>query len=102
MTQNTGTRGVFKMSYLQNQMNELKFDKRLLEINLKSGTVTQEEYQRHISALADDEANATQLDLASEAEESKQAMNGDSHPADATGESTPAMPTNTDPFGSGF
>ena len=86
------------MSYLQKQMNFLRFDKRLLEINLKSGNITQSEYDQHIQALPDDEANAEKLELGKEeAESTMETMNGDSHPA---GE--PAMPTNTDPFGSGF
>lgn len=89
------------MSYLQNQMNILKFDKRLLEINLKNGTITEDEYQQFLSNLKDDNANAIKLDLATEAENQKDAMNGESHPADQSQESTP-MPTNTDPFGSGF
>ncbi len=91
------------MSYLQQQMNFLKFDKRLLEINLKSGAITQQEYDQHIQNLSDVENNSMKLDLATEAEEASQSMNGDSHPASTEAEAAPAtMPTNTDPFGSGF
>ena len=91
------------MSYLQQQMNFLRFDKRLLEINLKKGTITEEEYQNHISNLQDDVDNSEKLDLASEAETeaNKSSMNGDSHPAEPVADATPA-PTNNDPFGSGF
>ena len=90
------------MSYLQNQMNVLKFDKRLLEINFKSGAITEDEYKQHLAALSDDEANAMALDLASEAEEAaKESMNGSSPAGDGMGEQQ-SMPTNTDPFGSGF
>ena len=90
------------MSYLQNQMNVLKFDKRLLEINLKNGTITGDEYQQHLSGLKDNEANATQLDLAAEADEAKkESMNG-SQSAVETQSEPQSMPTNNDPFGSGF
>ena len=54
----------------------------------------------HIQNLPDDEANSEKLDLGKEeAATTADNMNGDSHPA-ATEQ--PAMPTNTDPFGSGF
>ncbi len=89
------------MSYLQNQMNALRYDKRLLEINLKNGTITQQQYDQFIIDLKDDTANATQLDLAAEAEESREAMNGRNHPAEPVVEQ-PVAPTNNDPFGSGF
>ena len=89
------------MSYLQQQMNLLKFDKRLLEINLKNGTITQAEYDQHIQALNDDEANATKVDLGGDSSDAADSMNGGSHPADSSSE-TPVMPTNNDPFGSGF
>ena len=88
------------MSYLQKQMNFLRFDKRLLEINLKRGNITREEYDQHIQNLPDDEANSEKLELGKdEAESSLDTMNGGSHPAD--NEAT-QIPTNTDPFGSGF
>lgn len=89
------------MSYLQNQMNILKFDKRLLEINLKNGTITEDDYKQFLANLKDDNDNAIKLDLATEADNQKEAMNGDSHPAETIQEPT-SMPTNTDPFGSGF
>lgn len=87
------------MSYLQKQMNYLKFDKRLLEMNLKSGTITQAEYEQHMASLVDSEANAAQLDLSADSDHDS--MNGSHHPADNR-PSTPTMPTNNDPFGSGF
>ena len=89
------------MSYLQQQMGFLKFDKRLLEINLKNGTITEAEYQQHIQALTDDEANATKVDLGGDSNDAADSMNGGSHPADQATE-TQSMPTNNDPFGSGF
>lgn len=89
------------MSYLQQQMNFLKFDKRLLEINLKNGTITQAEYDQHIQSLADDEANSMKVDLGGDSNDAADSMNGGSHPADTATEA-PTMPTNNDPFGSGF
>jgi TFIIF-interacting CTD phosphatase-like protein len=89
------------MSYLQNQMNALRYDKRLLEMNLKNGTITHEEYDQFIKELRDDDGNATQLDLATEAEDNISKMNGQSHPTGVNQE-PPAAPTNNDPFGSGF
>lgn len=90
------------MSYLQNQMNLLRFDKRLLEINLKNGNITQGEYDQHLIDLRDDTANSETLDLTPEdSSGSRDSMNGNSHPASgASMEPTP--PKNTDPFGSGF
>lgn len=105
------------MSYLRNQMGLLKFDKRLLEINLKSGTITEEEYKQHLTALADDEANSETLKLdADKVQEVKEeTMNGDHHPAQPANndpfgggigtqstDTTTGTPTNNDPFGSGY
>lgn len=90
------------MSYLQKQMNFLRFDKRLLEINLKSGNMTKEEYAQHIQNLPDDTNKSETIDLGKEEVESGfETMNGDSRPAE-TAATPAAMPTNTDPFGSGF
>lgn len=89
------------MSYLQQQMNLLRFDKRLLEINLKSGNITKEEYDQHLANLADDVNNSEAIKLVSEeTEEARNSMNGDHHPAET--QPVAAPPTNTDPFGSGF
>ena len=82
------------MSYLQRQMETLKYDKRLLEINLKNGSITREEYDNFITQLADSSANAEKLQLEKEVEtpEANSAMQA---PANN-------FPTNTDPFGSGY
>lgn len=87
------------MSYLQNQMNVLKFDKRLLEINLKSGAITQDEYKQHLNTLSDSSANAVKLDLATEPEDSFSQVGNSSQNSEAPAND---IPTNTDPFGSGF
>ena len=90
------------MSYLQNQMNVLKFDKRLLEMNLKNGTISESEYNQHLSALADVEKNATKLDLAAEADDAmREKLNG-SHGSGGSQKISSSMPANNDPFGSGF
>jgi hypothetical protein len=87
------------MSYLQKQMNQMKYDKRLLEINLKQGNITREEYDQYVENLADSAGNSMKLELSPETEDSRSYMNGDSHPASPK---PPTMPTNSDPFGSGF
>lgn len=93
------------MSYLQNQMNVLKFDKRLLEINLKSGTITQAEYDQHLAALADQEANSQKIDLGADSSTDSATNVAEEAPTqpqvDAV-QQQPTMPTNTDPFGAGF
>ena len=93
------------MSYLQQQIGLLRFDKRLLEINLKSGAITKEEYDQHLTNLSDDVNNSEKLDLTPEdSKVSRETMNGDSHPAEVTDPigQQPNPPSNTDPFGSGF
>ncbi len=88
------------MSYLQKQMNVLKFDKRLLEMNYKNGNLTEEEYKQHLSTLKDDVANSESIEISND-NDSPDSLNGGHHPVEAPKES-PAMPTNNDPFGSGF
>ena len=84
------------MSYLQKQMNLLRYDKRLLEINISKGNITQTEYDQHISELPDDTANTEKLVLESDSA-------AQSAPAQAPQQEQPvAIPQNTDPFGSGF
>ena len=87
------------MSYLQKQMSFLRFDKRLLELNLKTGTITQEEYNQHIQSLQDMEGRSEKLRLSSDSK--KEDLNGSAHKTSETvsqPQSTPA----TDPFGSGY
>ena len=93
------------MSYLQKQMDLLRFDKRLLEINLKNGSLTQDEYNQYLTQLSDLENNAEKIELSEDNDQSNETMNGESHPAsgDSINEGQQqATPTNTDPFGSGF
>jgi len=87
------------MSYLRKQMNFLRFDKRLLELNLKTGIITQEEYNQHLQSLQDMESRSEKLRLSSETK--KEELNGAAtHSAHETiaQTSSPA----TDPFGSGY
>lgn len=85
------------MSYLQQQMNVLKFDKRLLEINLKSGTITEADYTNHLAKLTDVQNNSEQINLESDksVQDPEKTMNGNT-----PGESQPIA--NIDPFGSGY
>lgn len=51
------------MAYLQEQMEILKFDKRLLEANLKSGKITQDQYNQFLNQLTDVESQSEKLNL---------------------------------------
>lgn len=85
------------MAYLQEQMKILKYDKRLLEINLKSGSITQDEYNKYLAQLSDMQNASEKLVLD---ESNHDDFNG-SGPSQA--EPKPSMtPPSSDPFGSGF
>lgn len=87
------------MSYLRKQMNFLRFDKRLLELNLKTGTITQQEYDQHIQSLQDMEGRSEKLRLSSDTK--KEEMNGAAtQNAEATAQVNTAPAA--DPFGSGY
>ena len=51
------------MSYLQEQMKLLKFDKRLIEINFKNGSVNQETYKKYLENLEDQADKVEKLNL---------------------------------------
>lgn len=51
---------------LNKALENLKFDKRLLELNLKLGRVTQQEVDAHSKSLQDLEAQSEKLDLEKE------------------------------------
>ncbi len=51
---------------LNKALEDLKFDKRLTELNLRLGRITQEEVDKQISALEDLESQVEKLDLESE------------------------------------
>jgi hypothetical protein len=92
------------MSYLQKQMSMLKFDKRLTELNYKSGILTPEEYQKHIESLPDRSSQASQIQLKSDGDAAQ--PNGADRGAQPTAseptQQSPAIPINADPFGSGY
>jgi hypothetical protein len=48
---------------LNKAVENLKFDKRLLDLNLRLGRVTQDEYNQHLMALTDLESDSENLDL---------------------------------------
>lgn len=48
---------------LNKALEDLKFDKRLTELNLKLGRITQEEVDKHQNALEDLEAQCEKLDI---------------------------------------
>lgn len=54
---------------LNKALEDLKFDKRLTELNLRLGRITQEEVDKQIAALEDLESQVEKLDLESEKSE---------------------------------
>lgn len=51
---------------LNKALEDLKFDKRLTELNLRLGRITQEEVEKQLSSLEDLQAQVEQLDLDSD------------------------------------
>ena len=51
---------------LNRALQDLKFDKRLLDLNLKQGRITKEEYEQFCKSLPDLEAACEKLDLEKE------------------------------------
>jgi hypothetical protein len=51
---------------LNKALENLKFDKRLIELNLKLGRITQEEVKKNDSSLPDLEAQSEKLDIEKE------------------------------------
>ena len=95
------------MAYLQEQMEILKFDKRLLEINLKNGSLSEEDYKAHLAKLADLESQSEKLVLEDSAASSSepevpQSPMGETNPMMEEAAQQPITPPNSDPFGSGF
>lgn len=54
---------------LNKALEDLKFDKRLTELNLRLGRITKEEVEKQINALEDLESQVEKLDLESEKSE---------------------------------
>lgn len=48
---------------LNKAVENLKFDKRLLDLNLRLGRLTQAEYDQHIKSLSDSENESEKLDI---------------------------------------
>ena len=55
---------------LNKALENLKFDKRLIELNLKLGRVTREEYDQYNKTLNDLEAQCEKLDIEKEEQSS--------------------------------
>jgi len=53
---------------LNKAYEKFKFDKRLLDLNLRLGNLTQEEYDKHMKSLEDLESNSEKIEF----EENKQ------------------------------
>lgn len=64
------------MSRLHKAMQDLKFDKRMFEWNLRNGHITKEELKKHLEQLPDD---ANKVDLLRLMEESHLNSDGSSH-----------------------
>jgi hypothetical protein len=48
---------------LNKAVENLKFDKRLLDLNLRLGRLTQDEYNQHLKGLEDLESDSSKVDL---------------------------------------
>jgi 3-isopropylmalate dehydratase small subunit len=48
---------------LKNAIDNLRYDSRMIEINLKSQTLTRDEYKKVLEKLPDLKANAIEVDL---------------------------------------
>ena len=107
------------MSYLEQQMKFLKFDKRLMEIYLKNGSLTEQEYKEYLTTLDDcsHKAEGWTLDSDRNAKKSPEPINQDSFPEDVgdTEDASAHIPQsgtvkedaedasiNRDPLGSGY
>lgn len=51
------------MKLLEEAIQELKLDTRMVERNLRNQSVTAQEVDKHISALPDDSANAGSIEI---------------------------------------
>lgn len=60
---------------LKNAIDNLKFDARMLDINLKNQTLTPEEIKKHLSQLPDSKDLSMNLDL-NDVDLDKDSMNG--------------------------
>jgi hypothetical protein len=54
---------------LNKAVENLKFDSRLLDLNLRLGRLTQAEYDQYIKTLADLESDSLKIDLENKAHE---------------------------------
>lgn len=54
---------------LNKAVENLKFDMRLLDLNLRLGRLTQSEYDQHIKSLTDLESDSVKIDLDSKVTE---------------------------------
>lgn len=48
---------------LSKSLEKLKFDTRMIDINMKNGTLDKSEYDQYLSTLENTESNAAQLDF---------------------------------------
>lgn len=55
---------------LDKAIREFKFDKRLIELRLKNGEVTQEEYNKYMQSLPDLSAECEKIDIESQTDDS--------------------------------
>ncbi|MCB0378192.1 MAG: hypothetical protein KDD33_06845 [Bdellovibrionales bacterium] len=84
------------MAYLQEQIKILKFDKRLLESNFRSGHISQEEYKQHLASLRDVTDNAGKIVFSDHADSGEKS----SAPQGANSGTLSHDPA--DPFGPGY
>ena len=96
-------------SYLEEQMGLLKFDKRLLEINFKNGSLSEEEYKKYLESLEDDVDKAEELGFHSDNKSQGQEGESLDQPSDSmddtnkeNSEPDADISPDNDYFGSGY
>jgi hypothetical protein len=64
---------------LKSAMDNLKFDSRMIEINLKNQSITKDEYKKYLDKLSDVKNVAIPLDIESAEDHDSMTLNGESH-----------------------
>ncbi len=96
------------MAYIHDQMQKLKFDNRMVNINLKRGTLTEEELKQHRDGQPDESAKVERFNLE---EDIKDASSLEAHEGNSQDHSSPFVEDqsqmnqgmeSSNPFGQGM
>lgn len=61
---------------LKNAIDKLKYDSRMVDINLKSQILNTQDIKKHLDHLPDLQANCTSLDIEAEITDDSMSLNG--------------------------